>query len=548
MPPPPSTAVAAPAADAAAPGSWLPKSERTAGRLVAIIGLALMPLMIVRSGLRFLTRPVWLRLHVLRRAAADPIPLILAMANWSRRRPLGLGAGAARTLDAWADQLLVPRRARQRLEDERRRQEEVEERERQRQEDERRRRDEERRRIEDEVRRGLEEERRLREEALERRRQEDLAAIQRLEAERLAAAQEKIRAEEARMAELIDPAFADFARKLAVAAPVDGWLVLFPFHSAGALLPKPRAVLFPDAIPYEFPLGWPEAAWLPGGPLDRWAARCKFMLAQGDPVITFSRHVAERHAGAIFGVSGDRRRVIPHAPPRSDQLLPFLPEDRRHTRASRVAAAELLREHTATSENPYLHDFPFEDVRYLVVSTQDRPNKNISLVVEAMRRLIKRDGIGLKLFLTAPMGGPTSARYDQLEALGLQHDILSLPLLPPPVHAALMHAAELIVHPAVFEGGSCPFPLSEGVSVGTPCIFSDGPHTREFQQQYEIGDVVFDPYDAEGLASLIKSSLADRAALLDRQRSLVAEVSRRDWGQVTTEYVDAVLGRTPNRP
>jgi glycosyltransferase involved in cell wall biosynthesis len=359
---------------------------------------------------------------------------------------------------------------------------------------------------------------------------------------------ERAEGERVREAEVVDQAFADLARTVGAAVAVDGWLVLFPFHSAGALLPGPRAVLFADAIPYEFPLGWPEDAWAPGAPLERWATKTRFMLAQGDAVITFSDHVAERHAGGFFNVAKDRTRVVPHAAPRSDHLLPFLPPDGRRTRASQVAAADLLRRHIAVSENVYLQDFPFEDVRYLVVSTQDRPNKNINLAVEAVRRLIKRDRTDLKLILTAPMGGPTSFRYDQLEAMGLQHDVLSVPLLPPAVHAALMHAAELVVHPSVFEGGRAPFPLTEAVSVGTPCIIGDGPHTREFQLYHDVGDVVFDPYDAEGLVRMIKSALADRAGLLQKQSRLLAEISRRTWGQVAAEYADAVLGGNTGRP
>ena len=106
--------------------------------------------------------------------------------------------------------------------------------------------------------------------------------------------------------------------------------------------------------------------------------------------------------------------------------------------------------------------FPFEDVPYAVVSTQDRPTKNITLAVEAVRRLLRRDRVDMKLSVTARLepGGPGDRLWRAVRDAGMAlGTALSVPDLPREVHAALYHCAALTVHPSFYEGivGALPF-------------------------------------------------------------------------------------------
>lgn len=343
---------------------------------------------------------------------------------------------------------------------------------------------------------------------------------------------------------VIPPSMAALARKAAASMPVDGWLVLMPYFNAATLLPRPKAVLFPDAIPVEFAAGWTDNFFTNGGLWADWQARIWHLLADGDPVITFSKHVAQRHASGIFGVAPERCHVVPHAPPQLAHLLPFLASAEAPS-LSRTAAAEMLRQHADNREWTYLREFPFEEVTYFVVSTQDRPNKNLQVVIEAVRILIRRDLLDVKLIVTAGIhpGLPLDLLLGEH---GLRHDVISMPFLPDDIHAALFHCAALAIHPSVFEGGRAPFPFSEAVSVGTPCVMADGPHVQELISAVpELRDAVFNPYDPEELAQLIKSALQERVTLLEHQASLLQTISERNWGQVAADYVAVILGKPP---
>lgn len=330
----------------------------------------------------------------------------------------------------------------------------------------------------------------------------------------------------------------------------DGWLIMFPFPAAAAALPLPRAVLFPDAIPLAFPGGWPDEAWQPGGEWFVWSARTRHLLAAGGRVITFSGHVARDHVRGYFGVAAERLRVIPHAAPDLAHHLPFLAGDRRRTPASRAAAAELLRAHAAERGWTYLRDFPFEETLFIAVSTQDRPNKNIRLVAEAVRLLVRERLVDIKLFFTAKLAA-NAPLTTYLEEHAFHFDAVSVPHLPDAVHAALFHAAALTVHPSVFEGGHAPFPFNEAVSVGTPCLVADGPHVREWAAAHPdapIAEWTVDPYDAEALADRIEAAIAGRAALLDRQMPVHAAMRQRGWGDVAAAYAAAVLDPPATAP
>lgn len=150
--------------------------------------------------------------------------------------------------------------------------------------------------------------------------------------------------------------------------PVLGWLVPFPNFSASRLLTGPRAVLFPDAIPYRFPIGWRDDFGHPESNTSLWRSFTKCTLEEASTIITFSEHVKRVH-GPKFFPPGVPVVVAPPAPPDLSALLPERPAAATCRASSRKAAAAMLRRHAVTRAWRYLADFPFEDVTYVAVST-----------------------------------------------------------------------------------------------------------------------------------------------------------------------------------
>ena len=278
----------------------------------------------------------------------------------------------------------------------------------------------------------------------------------------------------------------EWVRELAAFADarvqVDGWLLLFPFLTGATLLARPYAVILPDAIPFCFPVSWHPIHWSETGEWPLWRQRCARVIEMANMVVTFSEHVQTEAAQGLFGIPAHRTAVVPHAQPDLRAHLPFLPADADRTTASRNSAARSLRLHAAKRGWRNLADFPFGTVDYVVVSSQDRQTKNIVAVVNAVARLLRRDGLNLKLLMTTPIhvNATWTSLPDRIASGGLDLDVLSLPDLPRDVHAALYHGASLAVHASFYEGGQAPFPFHQAVSIGTPCLIAFGPHTKEF--------------------------------------------------------------------
>jgi glycosyltransferase involved in cell wall biosynthesis len=334
---------------------------------------------------------------------------------------------------------------------------------------------------------------------------------------------------------------ADFANAEVV---VDGWLLFVAHCIEGLKLNGRRVALVADALPMEFAASYP-GMWGDGAGFSKWWCDALYTLSRADGIITFSRHVADRHVCGLFGINSTRTTIVPHAPPDLSFNLPSLARDRRRTPESHREAADILRRHAAERDWPYLVDFPFEDVRYVAVSTQDRATKNIPIVIEAIRRLIRQEYCNLKLLMTTVLeeDKPGCSVPAALHQARLYCDAISLPRLPRAEHAAFYHCAAVTVHPAVFEGGTMAFQFPESVGLGTPCLMAYGPHIEEMLESFpELKPWVFDPYDTDELIRLIRETIANRERVLTTQLISFERMRNRTWAQVSGEYADAVLG------
>ena len=338
---------------------------------------------------------------------------------------------------------------------------------------------------------------------------------------------------------------ADFANRN---VPVDAWVVTFP-HFAGSLqLTKPKATLYPDALPYDFPLGWHDGAWAADGQWPQWRQTATEVMAGSGSVITFSEHVARRHAGPLCNVPLEKIRIVPLAPPDLAPLLPFV-QGRRQTPESRAAAGEILRRYASDRGIDYLRGFPFEEIEFAAAATQDRPTKNLGLAAEAVRKIVREDRRSMKLLLTARVhSGASWTRLPGLiEGDQLHRDLVSLPDLPRDVHAAMFHCATVVVHSSFFEGIVGALPFFEAASVGTPSLLARGPHVEELlRTEGDVEPFVYDPYDADRLAALITDVARNRDDYVEAQGKIFERLRRNSWADVAAAYAEAALSGTGN--
>lgn len=327
-------------------------------------------------------------------------------------------------------------------------------------------------------------------------------------------------------------------------AHVDAWIVCFPQFTGALLLDKPRATLLPDAIPFDFPLGWRNPAnWEQGRDWPLWRKLAGQALNTSRTILTYSKHVARKHAIEILGCDPCKVVIAPHASPDVSPYLAGFRNFADKTDQERRQAADWLRAHMAERGWTHLCEYPFEDTKFAVISTQDRPTKNILFAVRALHEMSK-SGFRLPLFMTARLslgGQPTELGRYVLENR-LEDDVISVPDLPRREHAALYYCAALAVHPSFFEGGQAPFPFSEAASVGSPAIFADGPHAREFAEgRPEAREWIFDPYDERDFQAKLMKALNAEKDVARAQRALYDQTARRSWADVAREYGDAAL-------
>ena len=327
---------------------------------------------------------------------------------------------------------------------------------------------------------------------------------------------------------------------------VAGWFISFPFFTGATYLTKPKATLMPDSLGHDFPTGWSPQDWAEDGSNELWRINSTKVTKASDHVITFSKHVARRHAAPLLDTPMDKIQVVPLAPPDLKGLLPFL-NTRRRSEESHSTASDLLRRYARTAGVTYLEDFPFEEVPYAFTATQDRISKNLGRAAEAVRRLVVERRDDFKLILTASFlfGADWTLLPQLMETHQINRDIISVTDVPREIHAALFHCATVTIHPTFFEGIVGALPFYESLSVGTPCLMARGPHINELlEAEPDLAPFVFDPYDVEGLANLMVEVKRNREAAVDIQLPIYERLSQYGWDQVAESYARHSITRS----
>ena len=327
--------------------------------------------------------------------------------------------------------------------------------------------------------------------------------------------------------------FESLAREFSRRDGIGLWIVPNPVWTAAALLSGRLVVNVADIVYREFPL--PDLA---ATDIERHTAGLHLLAAKADSVVCFSEHVAERQVRPVIGGVARRIVVVPHAPFRTQPCA--LASDASHRRL-----ADDLRGHFRHPQpHRYFCDFPFERVEYLLVSSKCRPYKNYAGILQAYEEILRRHRRDLKLIVTGHISGnPDLAAV--LHRRGLVFDVVEATNLPDDVHARLLQHARALVIPTFFEA-ALPFGFAEAVGLGTPVAMARIPVVEEALGRDAVAaPEYFAPHDIPAMTQAIVHVLDHTAAVLARQRGIVAGLQQRTWADVAADYLALGQGAGP---
>jgi len=179
--------------------------------------------------------------------------------------------------------------------------------------------------------------------------------------------------------------------------------------------------------------------------------------------------------------------------------------------------------------------------RFLLFVGALKPNKNLKRVVEAYVRLRRADALRHRLVLVGAGDGSDDATFASIRGSGYAGDIIFTGHVSDEDVVSLYNAAEVFVHPSLFEGFGLP-PL-EAMACGTPVITSN---TTALPEVVGEAAVQVDPLDVEALAGALARVTGDaglrgelRARGLERAGQFTWEKTARQTLRVYHEAAKA---------
>jgi len=180
--------------------------------------------------------------------------------------------------------------------------------------------------------------------------------------------------------------------------------------------------------------------------------------------------------------------------------------------------------------------------RFLLFVGALKPNKNLKRVVEAYVRLRRADALRHRLVLVGPKAAwMNDDIFTVARAAGYTDDVILTGYIPDEDVVSLYNAAEVFVHPSLFEGFGLP-PL-EAMACGTPVITSN---TTALPEVVGEAAVQVDPLDVEALAGALARVTGDaglrgelRARGLERAGQFTWEKTARQTLRVYHEAAKA---------
>ncbi|MBD5397987.1 glycosyltransferase [bacterium] len=182
------------------------------------------------------------------------------------------------------------------------------------------------------------------------------------------------------------------------------------------------------------------------------------------------------------------------------------------------------------------------DGNYMFYPSQNRPNKNIIVLLKALKKL-KDNGIIIKLVTTGRIASyPPDLNFmkdNDIEDLIIETGMMSESDL-----YALYKYSTLSVVTTKIEGLGMPGQTLEALSLGNiPVICSKCLGVKESLESvglnFETADLNwFEPDDYEGLAEKIQDVLANPKKHIEKQKGVISYYTKRTWDDVAKDYLE----------
>lgn len=206
--------------------------------------------------------------------------------------------------------------------------------------------------------------------------------------------------------------------------------------------------------------------------------------------------VTMRRAAYIVTDSGFSKRDIVrlyHVPPEK-VVVAYLAADPLFQRLHDDACLDVVRARYGTGE------------RFMLFAGSLKPTKNLRAVIEAYGRLRRADAVRHRLVLVGDKAWLMDDVFAAARETGYANDLIFTGYVPAADLVALYNAADLFVHPSLFEGFG--LPVLEAMACGAPVVTSNTSAVPEV-----VGDaaVMVNPRDVEELAGAMARVLNDDA-------------------------------------
>lgn len=315
---------------------------------------------------------------------------------------------------------------------------------------------------------------------------------------------------------------------------IEAWLIPTMFWNETKNINSKKILTVPDFVQIEFPaqfrFNWGRL------PFDK----CSETLKHTDAFICYSEHVKQTQLISRFNIPREKIHVIYNGSTSMREYLSNQPNSNTPP-TLRETSLNILREYQKKnlSENTYLKNIDFNDLNFIFYSSQARPHKNLKNLLLSYEKLLRKEHINIKLFLTANLNYMPEL-LDIIEKRRLQRDVVCFYDIPSKVLAAFNHLAQFTISPTLFEGGFPIFTFTESLSVGTPCLMSRIPVTLErfpIENEELYQQTLFDPYNIKDIVERMKWASQNRQELYKIQLPLYNKLLQHSWEEASEQYL-----------
>ncbi|WP_426454396.1 glycosyltransferase [Paenibacillus sp. S-38] len=293
--------------------------------------------------------------------------------------------------------------------------------------------------------------------------------------------------------------------------PVHVWLVPYVGLELAVYLQRPYVLCLHDLVYLHFK----DLYFRKSPEFCDWMERIVYYMADRAATVVFNSDFIKRKEGMEYlGLQEPKTQVIRLASPQEEySFMGLVPE------------AEFRIKYGLAGD-------------YIVFPSVIRFHKNHSRLIEAFIAYKKITPSGLQLVITDQLipDGLNSDLYNELGRYPaeLLASVRFIGRLPSGELPALYKYAKGTIVPTLFEG-SCPFPILESLTMGTPVAAGRLEVTQEVIRDMDAF-ITFDPYSVSEIVNAIAQLDRHPAALAARQQAAIMETLQRTWSNVAGEY------------